>query len=111
VGGGGEVGERCARQGSIGVSHNSPHFAHLDFTVLTCSKAYQNLKPKTIKRMAAPHEIRMLMDKEGDDAKAKRACQQKVYQHHLDMESFQGLAEAHLLLLRRPLRELQRPRQ
>ena len=36
--------------------------------------------------MAAPHEIRMLMDKEGNEAKAKRACQQKVYQHHLDME-------------------------
>jgi cell fate regulator YaaT (PSP1 superfamily) len=48
--------------------------------------AYQNLKPKAIKRMAAPHEIRMLMDKEGNEAKAKRACQQKVYQHHLDME-------------------------
>jgi hypothetical protein len=36
--------------------------------------------------MATPHEIRMLMDKEGNEAKAKRACQQKVYQHHLDME-------------------------
>jgi cell fate regulator YaaT (PSP1 superfamily) len=48
--------------------------------------AFQNLKPKAIKRMAAPHEIRMLMDKEGNEAKAKRACQQKVYQHHLDME-------------------------
>ena len=28
----------------------------------------------------------MLMDKEGNEAKAKCACQQKVYQHHLDME-------------------------
>ena len=36
--------------------------------------------------MAAPHEIRMLMDKEGNEAKAKCACQQKVYQHHFDME-------------------------
>jgi hypothetical protein len=36
--------------------------------------------------MAAPHEIRMLMNKEGNEARAKRACQQKVYQHHLDME-------------------------
>jgi cell fate regulator YaaT (PSP1 superfamily) len=26
------------------------------------------------------------MDKEGNEARAKRACQQKVYQHHLDME-------------------------
>lgn len=47
---------------------------------------YQNLKPKAIKRMAAPHEIRMLREKEGNEAKAKRACQQKVIQHHLDME-------------------------
>lgn len=43
-------------------------------------------KAKAIKRMAAPHEIRMLRDKEGNEAKAKRACQQKVFQHHLDME-------------------------
>jgi hypothetical protein len=48
--------------------------------------AYQNLKPMAVKHMATPHEIRMLMDKEGNEARAKRACQQKVYQHHLDME-------------------------
>ena len=30
--------------------------------------------------IAAPHEIRMLMDKEGNEAKAKRACQQKEWQ-------------------------------
>ncbi|KAM0690061.1 hypothetical protein Q7P36_008828 [Cladosporium allicinum] len=36
--------------------------------------------------MAAPHEIRMLMDIKGNEAKAKCDCQQKVYQHHLDME-------------------------
>lgn len=47
---------------------------------------FQNLKPKAIKRMAAPHEIRMLKEKEGNEAKAKRCCQQKVFQHHLDME-------------------------
>ena len=47
--------------------------------------AFQNLKPKAIKRMAALHEIRMLMEKEGNEAKAKRGCQH-VYQHHLDME-------------------------
>lgn len=47
---------------------------------------FANLKPKAIKRMAAPHEIRMLKDKEGNEAKAKRCCQQKVFQHHLDME-------------------------
>jgi hypothetical protein len=93
------------------------------------------LKPKAIKRMAAPHEIRMLMEKEGNEAKAKRMCQVKVYQHRLDMEildaefqwyvtpnflltsllpytnthAFQGLAEAHILLLRRPLRRFQGP--
>lgn len=47
---------------------------------------YQTLKPKAIKRMAAQHEVNMLKEKEGNEAKAKRACQQKVYQHHLDME-------------------------
>ena len=36
--------------------------------------------------MAVPHEIRMLMDIKGNEAKAKCDCQQKVYQHHLDME-------------------------
>lgn len=45
-----------------------------------------NLKPKAIKRMAAPHEVRMLREKEGNEAKAKRTCQTKVIQHHLDME-------------------------
>lgn len=44
------------------------------------------LKPKAIKRMAAPHEVRMLREKEGNEAKAKRTCQTKVIQHHLDME-------------------------
>lgn len=87
-----------------------------------------NLKPKAIKRMAAAHEIRMLKEKEGNEAKAKRCCQQKVFQHHLDMEILeaefqwyvcefllqqtqltlvQGLAKVDLLLLRRPLCQLQ----
>lgn len=43
-------------------------------------------QPKAIKRIAVSHEIRTLMDKEGNEAKAKRACQQKVYRHYLDME-------------------------
>lgn len=47
---------------------------------------YSNLKPKAIKRMPAPHEVRMLREKEGNEAKARRVCQQKVYQHHLHME-------------------------
>ncbi|GAB7333677.1 hypothetical protein MBLNU13_g05227t1 [Cladosporium sp. NU13] len=49
--------------------------------------AYQHLKAKAIKRMAVPHEIPMVMDKEGNEVKAKRACQQKVYQHHWTWES------------------------
>ena len=39
-----------------------------------------------IKRLAQPHEIYMLRDKEGNEAKAKRMCQQKVAEHHLNME-------------------------
>lgn len=44
------------------------------------------LKPKAIKRLANGHEISMLRDKEGNEAKAKRACQQKVAHLGLDME-------------------------
>ena len=45
-----------------------------------------NLKPKAIKRLASQHEIRMLADKEGNEAKAKRTCQNKVTTLHLEME-------------------------
>jgi len=44
------------------------------------------IKPKMIKRLAQPHEIQTLRDKEGNEAKAKRMCQQKVIEHHLNME-------------------------
>ncbi|KAL8945241.1 MAG: hypothetical protein Q9211_000251 [Gyalolechia sp. 1 TL-2023] len=44
------------------------------------------LKPKMIKRLAQPHEISTLKEKEGNEAKAKRACQQKVVEHRLNME-------------------------
>lgn len=44
------------------------------------------IKPKMIKRLAQPHEIHMLREKEGNEAKAKRMCQQKVAEHHLNME-------------------------
>ena len=44
------------------------------------------IKPKMIRRLAQPHEIHMLRDKEGNEAKAKRMCQQKVQEHHLNME-------------------------
>lgn len=45
-----------------------------------------NLKPKAVKRLANSHEISMLRDKEGNEAKAKRTCQQKVAHLGLDME-------------------------
>ncbi|KAK3989550.1 hypothetical protein QBC44DRAFT_81536 [Cladorrhinum sp. PSN332] len=44
------------------------------------------LKPKLIKRLAQPHEISALRDKEGNEAKAKRVCQTKVKEHGLNME-------------------------
>lgn len=44
------------------------------------------LKPKLIKRLAQSHEIHALRDKEGNEAKAKRVCQQKVKEHGLNME-------------------------
>ncbi|KAI9733568.1 MAG: hypothetical protein M1834_003170 [Cirrosporium novae-zelandiae] len=44
------------------------------------------LKPKMIKRLAQNHEIQALRDKEGNEAKAKRVCQQKVIEHRLNME-------------------------
>ncbi|KAI1329309.1 hypothetical protein F5Y16DRAFT_106214 [Xylariaceae sp. FL0255] len=44
------------------------------------------LKPKMIKRLAQSHEISGLRDKEGNEAKAKRMCMQKVKEHGLNME-------------------------
>lgn len=44
------------------------------------------LKPKIIKRVAQPHEIQALREKEGNEAKAKRMCTQKVKEHQLKME-------------------------
>ncbi|EWC47610.1 hypothetical protein DRE_03230 [Drechslerella stenobrocha 248] len=44
------------------------------------------LKPKMIKRLAQVHEIQTLRDKEANEAKAKRVCQQKVIEHRLPME-------------------------
>ncbi|PYI05016.1 hypothetical protein BO78DRAFT_448221 [Aspergillus sclerotiicarbonarius CBS 121057] len=45
-----------------------------------------DIKPKLIKRLAQNHEILTLRDKEGNEAKAKRVCQQKVSEHRLNME-------------------------
>lgn len=47
---------------------------------------FNNLKPKAIKRLASEHEIKMLAEKEGNEAKAKRTCQQKVAHLRLQME-------------------------
>ncbi|KAK2742486.1 hypothetical protein FQN57_005377 [Myotisia sp. PD_48] len=44
------------------------------------------IKPKLIKRLAQNHEIQTLREKEGNEAKAKRVCQQKVVEHRLNME-------------------------
>ncbi|KAL4806866.1 ribosomal L15-domain-containing protein [Aspergillus unguis] len=44
------------------------------------------IKPKLIKRLAQNHEIMTLRDKEGNEAKAKRVCHQKVAEHRLNME-------------------------
>ncbi|KAF7895541.1 uncharacterized protein EAF01_009503 [Botrytis porri] len=44
------------------------------------------IKPKIIKRLAQNHEIQALRDKEGNEAKAKRVCTQKVKEHGLHME-------------------------
>ncbi|PWW71994.1 hypothetical protein C7212DRAFT_302444 [Tuber magnatum] len=48
--------------------------------------ATAELKPKMIKRLAQVHEIQTLRDKEANEAKAKRVCQQKVLEHRLPME-------------------------
>ena len=47
---------------------------------------YHNLKPKAIKRLASEHEIKMLAEKEGNEAKAKRTAQQKVQHLRLQMQ-------------------------
>jgi len=48
--------------------------------------AANEIRPRMIKRLAQRHEIDGLRDKEGNEAKAKRICQQKVIEHGLDME-------------------------
>ncbi|KAF2493376.1 hypothetical protein BU16DRAFT_78349 [Lophium mytilinum] len=44
------------------------------------------LKPRIIRRVAANHEVQVLREKEGSEAKAKRICQAKVAEHGLNME-------------------------
>lgn len=45
-----------------------------------------DIKPRMIKRRAFNHEIANLREKEGNEAKAKRACQQKAREHGCKME-------------------------
>jgi len=45
-----------------------------------------SVQPKLIKRIATENEVRLLRDKEGNEAKAKRICQTKVNAHSIHME-------------------------
>lgn len=65
----------------------------------TPEAASSDLKPKMIKRLAQAHEIQTLRDKEGNEAKAKRVCQQKVVEHRLNMEILD--AEFQMYVVRR----------
>ncbi|KAL1970623.1 hypothetical protein VTN77DRAFT_4267 [Rasamsonia byssochlamydoides] len=60
-----------------GMGSTGSHGAH---------ESQTEIKPKLIKRLAQNHEIMTLRDKEGNEAKAKRVCQQKVAEHRLNME-------------------------
>ncbi|OQE39166.1 hypothetical protein PENCOP_c007G03673 [Penicillium coprophilum] len=65
------------RSATGGMGPHGPHNAQEPTT---------DLKPKLIKRLAQQHEVLTLHDKEGNEAKAKRVCQQKVVEHRLNME-------------------------
>ncbi|RMZ81183.1 hypothetical protein DV737_g2658, partial [Chaetothyriales sp. CBS 132003] len=71
----GRPGSSVGGLGGQPVGHHGAHEA-----------THSELKPKMIKRLAQAHEIKTLQDKEGNEAKAKRACQQKVVEHRLNME-------------------------
>ena len=58
------------------------------------------IKPKIIKRLAQNHEIQALRDKEGNEAKAKRVCMQKVKEHGLHMEILDAEFQMSVLFLR-----------
>ncbi|KAI1612100.1 PSP1 C-terminal conserved region-domain-containing protein [Exophiala viscosa] len=74
-----------------GMGPQGPHGPH--------DGTHPELKPKLIKRLAQTHEIQALKEKEGNEAKAKRVCQQKVMEHRLNMEildaEFQMLVPHH----------------
>ncbi len=56
------------------------------------------IRPKMIKRLAQNHEIQMLRDKEGSEAKAKRVCSAKVVEHSLNMEILDAEFQLYVLL-------------
>lgn len=70
-----------AGEGALGFNHGSQMGQ-----VNAPDPAATEIKPKMIKRLAQPHEIQMLKEKEANEAKAKRICQVKADEHHLDME-------------------------
>ncbi|KAI9367352.1 PSP1 C-terminal conserved region-domain-containing protein [Aspergillus egyptiacus] len=72
------VGTGLSNRSAIGGM--GPHGAH------GAQDSAGEIKPKLIKRLAQNHEILMLREKEGNEAKAKRVCQQKVAEHRLNME-------------------------
>ncbi|KAF2840162.1 PSP1-domain-containing protein [Patellaria atrata CBS 101060] len=50
------------------------------------SRTEEEKRHRMIRRLASAHEIQILKDKEGWEAKAKRSAQQKVVEHNLQME-------------------------
>ncbi|PKY04367.1 PSP1 domain protein [Aspergillus campestris IBT 28561] len=77
AGAGGSVPGLSGRSAIGGMGPHGPHAAQ---------DTVADIKPKLIKRLAQNHEILTLRDKEGNEAKAKRICQQKVVEHRLNME-------------------------
>ena len=82
-----------SRTGQNGNITNEPDFGPMSASPVTAGSRSTpghhgevDLRPKMIKRHAQPHEIHLLKDKEGSEAKAKRVCAGKVDEHGLNME-------------------------
>lgn len=73
-------------EGHGGAAGNNPAAGSHAMHGGAMARNFNNLKPKAIKRLANQHEIKMLAEKEGNEAKAKRTCQNKVAAMRLDME-------------------------
>ncbi|KAL3472894.1 PSP1 C-terminal conserved region-domain-containing protein [Aspergillus californicus] len=76
----GSPGSLSAMSNRSAIGGMGPHGSH------GVQESAGEIKPKLIKRLAQNHEILTLRDKEGNEAKAKRVCQQKVAEHRLTME-------------------------